>query len=396
VHHHDVRRAVRVAQEILAALVVVGLSILPQRSAGAPTPVNGADLAQIAPIVQSEIGLGHVHGAVILVGNRERILYRQAFGQRVIGPDQAAMTADTIFDLASLTKVVATAPAIMQLAERGRLDLDRPAADYWPAFGANGKDRITVRDLLIHYSGLRADLDLSQEWRGYDTAMGMIVAEAPIAPPRTKYLYSDINFEALGRIVERVSGMSLDDYGRKRIFWPLHMIDTGFLPSPALRNRIAPTEDAHGNIHWGDVHDATSRWMGGVAGHAGVFSTADDLSTFARMILGGGEVDGVRVMSRRSVEEMTRQQSPPGGHARALGWELGGPDGYTPFPGGTFGHLGFTGTMIWLDPADDLYAIVLTNRTYPDGTGDAAPLRKAVMSVLTSAIEHSRTRLESK
>lgn len=366
---------------------VAALALLPAPAGGEANGLDrseGAGGSGIAPIVLGEIATGRIAGAVVLVGDRDRILYRRAFGNRLLGSRPRPMTPATIFDLASVTKVVATTPAVMQLVDAGRLDLDMPVARYWPAFGFNGKGRITLRQLLSHCSGLRADLSVATEWRGYNTAMAMILAETPIAPAGERYLYSSINFEVLGEIVRRVTATPLDRYCKAAIYSPLRMTDTMFLPPARLHDRIAPTEDHDGLRHWGEVHDATSRWMGGVAGHAGVFSTVDDLSRYARMVLGGGSLDGTRILSAGTVQEMARRQSPPGGHARGLGWELGGTDGFAGFPPGSYGHLGFTGTMIWIDPGRGRYAAVLTNRTYPDGKGDAGPLRRAIMGVLAS------------
>jgi len=372
----------------LAAIVLV-MACAPADALGARA-LLAADLAPIEAIAESEVRAGRIPGAVILIGTRDRVLYRRAFGHRTFKPAPAPMTPDTIFDLASVTKVVATATAIMQLVDRGRLALDDRVARHWPQFGANGKSGITVRDLLTHYSGLRPDLDLSEEWSGYDTAMKMIVMEAPVAPRGTRYLYSDINFEVLGELVRRLAGATLDAYCRKHIFGPLRMKGTGFLPAAALLDRIAPTQDLPGRVHWGGVHDATARWMGGVSGHAGLFATADDLAIYARMLLNGGRANGVRVLSKRSVGRMLARQSPPGAaRARGLGWDRGGPDGYPVFPAGTYGHLGFTGTMVWIDPGAGLYAVVLTNRSYPDGKGRADPLRKAILELLSAAPRRS-------
>jgi CubicO group peptidase (beta-lactamase class C family) len=348
----------------------------------APHTVTAVNFEPVSAIVTQEIANGHIPGAVILIGNSHGDLYRRSFGQSVLGANPRPMSTDTIFDLASITKVVATTIAVMQLAESGKLDLDAPAARYWPGFAANGKAGITLRQLLTHYSGLPPDLDLSHDWRGYGTAMAMIAAVAPQSPPGTRYVYSDLNFQILGELVRRASGLPLDRYCREHIFRPLGMHDTGYLPSHLLLDRIAPTEDSQGHVHWGDVHDAAARLMGGVAGHAGVFSTADDLKIFARMLLNHGAWNGTRILRAQSVDRMTQIESPPGGHTRGFGWDLGGPDGDTYFPAGSYGHLGFTGTMIWVSPSMDLFAIILTHRVYPDGQGEAGPLRKAILKLI--------------
>ena len=367
-----------------AAVLLVGLA---PASGGGPAGLQSADFTPITATAQTEVAEGHIPGAVILIGTLRRTLYRQAIGSRVLKPGPEPMRTDTIFDLASLTKVVATTPAVMQLVEQKKLALDAPVARYWPAFAANGKERITIRELLTHYSGLAADLDLGSEWSGYDTAMAMIVAAKPQAPAGERYLYSDMNFEILGELVHRVSGVTLDRYVAQHVFAPLGMTETSFLPPEKLRSRIAPTEDNGGHVHWADVHDATARRMGGVAGHAGLFSTADDLAIYARMMLSGGIWHGVRILRAGSVRAMTHRASPPDRRrAHGLGWDLGGADGFTRFPAGTYGHLGFTGTMIWIDPAAGVFAVVLTNRVYPDGKGDADYLRRAVIATVMQAI----------
>lgn len=373
------------------SLIGVGLALVSIEAAPDMRLALSADtLTPIANIVQREISNGHIPGAVVLIGQEHEIVYRQAFGSRVSRPLIIPMTVDTVFDLASLTKVVATTTAIMQLVERGRLDLDAPASVYWPAFAAAGKEAITIRDLLTHYSGLKPDLSMRRRWFGYRTAMNMLIAERPLYPTRAQYVYSDENFEILGEIVQRVSGMSLDRYCEERIFTPLRMMDTRFRPSHNQAGRIAPTRspriEGHVTV---TVNDPTAQRMGGIAGHAGLFATADDLAIFARMLLEGGTLGGAQVLSRQSVALMTRPQSPPkGSRVRGLGWDLAPPFTTTSdesLPVASYGHTGFTGTMIWIDPASHSYVIVLSNRTYPDGGGDAQPLRKAILAHLSSS-----------
>jgi uncharacterized protein YbbC (DUF1343 family)/CubicO group peptidase (beta-lactamase class C family) len=378
----------------IAALALLQLAAAACALAAPPSSnvasLRSSDLEPIAGIVSAEIEAGRIPGAVVEIGQGEAVLYRGAFGYRELAPRRVAMTPDTIFDLASLTKPVATAVAIMQLSERGRLELDAPAARYWPAFGRNGKDRITLRDLLTHYSGLPADLDLSHEWNGRAAALEMIEAETPRYPPGTHYQYSDINFEVLGEIVRRVSGLALDAYCRTRIFGPLGMDHTAFRPPPAWRDRTAPTLGAGGKLRLGLVHDPTAERMGGVAGHAGLFSTADDLAIFARMLLDGGRSGKSRILAPRSIAEMTAPQSPEGAaHPRGLGWDLAAPMASNRaqlLPVGSYGHTGFTGTMLWISPSAKTYVIVLTNRTYPDGAGDAGPLRNKVLALVSDRL----------
>lgn len=375
-----------------AGLIIgVGVGVLPADVAPAtPRALTADTLAPIADIVHREIDGGHVPGAVVLIGQEDEIVYRHAFGLRATRPQAVPMTVDTIFDLASLTKVVATTTAVMQLVERGTLDLDAPASTYWPRFAAAGKQAITIRDLLTHYSGLRPDLTLRRPWSGSRMARKLLVADRPLHPPGMEYVYSDENFEVLGEIVRRVSGMSLDRYCEEHIFGPLLMMDTRFRPSRSQAGRIAPTSSAQVNERGSPVvNDPTARRMGGVAGHAGLFSTADDLAIFARMLLDGGTVRDARVLNRQSITRMTQPASPPAGsRVRGLGWDLAAPFGASSDEGfsGSYGHTGFTGTLIWIDPASRSYVIVLSNRTYPDGRGDAQALRRAILAHVAASL----------
>jgi uncharacterized protein YbbC (DUF1343 family) len=350
-------------------------------------------LAGIAALVEAAIQTKQCPGAVVLIGHDGKVVYRQAFGARALIPERQPMSVDTIFDIASLTKVIATTTAVMQLVEQGKILLSALVGDYWPEFKANGKELITVRELMTHYSGLRPDLDLKPEWTGYKTAMEMIVAERPIVPPGTRFIYSDINFETLGELVRRVSGEPLDVYCVEHVFKPLGMKDTLFKPPALLRERVAPTQFQHGasgKMLWGEVHDPTAYNMGGVAGHAGLFSTADDLSIFAEMLLDGGTHNGVRILSPLTVEKMTTPQTPPNKMAlRGLGWDLDSPFASNRgelYEVGSFGHTGFTGTSLWIDPVTRTYVILLTNRVHPDGKGDVVPLRTQVASLVAGAL----------
>jgi CubicO group peptidase (beta-lactamase class C family) len=355
--------------------------------------VSAGGLSPIADIVQQEIARGHIPGAVVLIGRGHEILYREAFGLRASRPESMPMTVDTIFDLASLTKVIATTTAVMQLVERGKLDLEESASTYWREFAAAGKQAITIRDLLTHYSGLRPDLSLKRPWFGYETAMTMLAAERALHPTRTRYVYSDENFAVLGELVRRVSGMPLDRYCEAYIFKPLGMMDTAFRIPRRQASRIAPTSSSGTNRHEDIVvHDPMARRMGGVAGHAGLFSTADDLAVFAAMLLDEGTFRGVRVLNRESVALMSQPASPPAApRVRGLGWDLVSPltIGSDERAAGPYGHTGFTGTMIWIDPASYKYVIVLSNRTYPDGRGDAQELRKAILALVSAPLGYA-------
>ena len=377
-------------------VVAAGTSLSADEAHPTAAELPAGQLSSLTASVEQAIAAGKCHGAVVLVGHQGKIIYRRAFGYRVLAPRKVRMTVDTIFDLASLTKVLATAPAVMQLVEEGRIRLADNVAEYWPDFKANGKEHISIRALLTHYSGLRPDLDLKPGWSGYETALKMIIDEKPVAPPGTRFIYSDINFETLGELVRRVSGEPLDIYSARHIFGPLGMKETGFKPLqrwPQKRARIAPTlmePGPRGLQLWGEVNDSTARSMGGVAGHAGVFSTANDLAIFAEMLLHGGTYDGVRVLSSQSVEKMTSPQSPPNKTAvRGLGWDIDSPYSSVRgelFPVGSFGHSGYTGTSIWVDPLSRTYVIVLTSRLYPAGKGDVTGLRAKVATLVAATV----------
>jgi uncharacterized protein YbbC (DUF1343 family)/CubicO group peptidase (beta-lactamase class C family) len=384
----------------LAALAVAAL-IAARLAAQIPSTIleSSAGFAPIAPMVEAAIARHELPGAVILVGRGDAVVYRQAFGQRAVLPAPEAMTEDTIFDLASLTKVVATTTSVMKLVEEGRIRLNDPVTRFIPEFERYGKGAISIQHLLTHTSGLRPDLELEVEFHGADEAIRRAVAETPAAPPGERFVYSDINFFLLGDIVRRVSGERLDQYARARIFEPLGMTETTFLPPESWRPRIAPTE-ACAPLAWpcaagmpflrGVVHDPTSRRMDGVAGHAGLFSTAADLARFCRMLLGDGRLGAARILSPATVARMTSPSTPPAMHAvRGLGWDIDSSFSSNRgelFPIGSYGHTGFTGTSLWLDPGSMSYVIFLSNRVHPDGKGDVTALRAKVATVAAAAL----------
>jgi uncharacterized protein YbbC (DUF1343 family)/CubicO group peptidase (beta-lactamase class C family) len=348
-----------------------------------------ADLEFIAPIVETQIRDGRIPGAVVLVGHRGKVVYRQAFGSRALEPTAEAMTVDTIFDLASLTKAVATTTAVLQLAERRRLNLDAPVSRYWRGFSAHRKGAITIRQLLAHTSGLRADFEGKQTWTGAEAAARRVAGETPVAPPGSRMIYSDLNFLVLGELVRRVSGQPLDAYCRRRIFEPLAMDSTRFLPPESWQARIAPAERADAGLPRGIVHDPTARRMGGVAGHAGLFSTADDLATFAQALLDGGVGHSHRILRRETVAQLMLPQPPAAGpDLRGLGWRAEPPlvanRDELP-PAGAIVHFGYTGTALWVDPVTETYLIVLTNRLHARA-GDADPLRRQIAGLVGAAL----------
>jgi uncharacterized protein YbbC (DUF1343 family) len=353
----------------------------------AAVPAHGVALAAVDAVIQQAISEGQIPGAVLIVGHDGQVVYRKAYGLRALEPQREGMTLDTVFDLASLTKVIATTTAVMRLVEQGKVRLNDPVAKYLPEFAQNGKEDITVRQLLTHYSGLAPDLDLKTVWEGKQTAYRMAFAETPQDAPGSKFSYSDINFIVLGALVEQVTGESLDEYAVQHIFVPLKMMRTRFVPPTAWRAKIAPTQyDENGHMLLGVVHDPTARRMGGVAGHAGLFSTGDDLAKFAQALLNGG--DGI--LSALSVEKMTRPEQPPSAPVlRGFGWDIDSPFSSNRgdlLPVGSFGHTGWTGTSIWIDPTTRTYIILLTNAVHPRGKGTAIALRSKVATAVAAAL----------
>lgn len=366
----------------LLLVLVAGLAGAQERFAGS----KDLDEAIEAAIAEDEIP-----GAVLLIGNNGKVLHRKAYGNRVLVPAKEAMTVDTIFDAASLTKVVATTSSIMKLFEQGKIRLSEKVSVYLPDF-QNGNSNITVRQLLTHFSGLRPDLDLSPPWSGYELGIRKALIDKPTGAPGERFVYSDINFLLLGEMVRKLSGKPLDEFAKEVVFTPLGMRDTMFRPPATLRARIAPTEQYTGMARplRGVVHDETSRFMGGVAGHAGLFTTAADLSKYAEMLIHAGEADGKRVFSPLTVRKFTEPQTPPDQTIlRGLGFDIDSQFSSNRgelFPIGSFGHTGFTGTSMWVDPVTQSYVILMTNSVHPFRRPAIAPLRSKIATIAAAAL----------
>ena len=368
--------------KVLLALALAGLAAA-QTFSGSPA---------LDAVVDQAVHDGLIPGAVLIVAHDGEILHRKAYGQRALVPAREPMTLDTIFDAASLTKVIATTPSLMKLFEQGKLRIADPVTSYLPEF-QGGKSTITIRDLMTHFSGLRPDLDLEPSWSGYDTGIARALIDKPAGPPGVRFVYSDINFELLGEIVRRLSGQPLDQYAREKIFEPLGMRDSMFRPPASLRSRIAPTEldPGTGLPFRGVVHDPTARYMGGVAGHAGLFTTAGDLSKFASMMLAMGVSEsGSRILSPLTIRKFTSPESPPDQPIlRGLGWDVDSPYSSNRgelFPIGSYGHTGFTGTSIWIDPSTRSYVILLANSVHPNRGKNLSPLRARVATIAAAAL----------
>ncbi len=345
-------------------------------------------LAAMEAVIATGIDEKKMPGCVVCVGRNGKIAWLKAYGNKQVEPETVPMTTDTVFDMASITKPVATASSIMLLIERGQLKLTDKVSALIPEFAVNEKQDITVRDLLIHQSGLLADNSIADYQNGPAVAMQKIYALKLLNPIGTKFVYSDVNFILLGDIVQRVSGDSVHTFSQREIFSPLGMHDTGYLPREELRQRTAPTEQRDGQWMRGEVHDPRAFKLGGIAGHAGLFSTADDLAIYASMMLSSGKWGETQVFQPQTVSLMTAP-NPVSSGLRGLGWDK--QTGYssnkgTALTASAFGHGGFTGTVLWIDPELDLFFIFLSNRVHPNGKGSVNSLAGKLATIAAEAL----------
>ncbi len=369
--------------------------------------MNSEALRQLDSMIDSALVAGVAPGAALVVGRHGRIVRMRGYGT-LDGPGTAAVTPETIWDMASLTKVIGTTTAVMQLIDAGRLSLDDRVVQYlpWWSEGDARKAQVTVRQLLLHRAGLPAFRRWFLEMEGRPAYIEAIGAEPLEADPGGATVYSDIGVMTLALIVEEISGNRLDAYLEDALFAPLGMSDTGFLPAPELRSRIAPTEidELRGGKMHGRVHDENADAFGGVAGHAGLFSSGQDLAVFAQLMLDQGEVrecdpsqigapcrisaaGGERLVQSATIEQFTRRFDDSS--SRAFGWDT--PEGRSSagafFGRGAFGHTGYTGTSIWIDPDLDLFVILLTNRVNPTRDNSRhVPFRRAVHDAVAQSI----------
>ena len=392
-HALPATRHLRRRHALLLATAAATLGACARTSHGQRTTRN---MAGIDHLLEQAVATHATPGVVCAIGHAGKVVYRSVRGQRAIAPVAETMTWDTVFDMASLTKAVITAPCVMQLWEQGRFDLDDPVCRYLPHFAAAGKSGITIRHLLTHYSGLQPDLGLTDKWHGRDAAFRLAMNTVPDHPPGSRFVYSDINFITLGFLVEKLSGMTLDTYATRYILAPLGMRMSRFLPPETWRAQIAPTQfDDDGHMLRGQVHDPSARRMGGVAGHAGLFSTADDMCVYAQALLDrrAGRPSAFPLQTRTLVMMTTPQQPQGQTDLRGLGWDIS--THYSSsrgdrFPMNSFGHTGFTGTSLWLDPDSDTYVLILTNRVHPDGRGNVIRLRHDVATAAAIALSIPR------
>ncbi len=344
--------------------------------------------AAIDALVEQGIEQGEMAGAMVAVADRRSTLFAQAYGDRQVEPERVEMTLDTLFDLASLTKPIATACSVMKLMEPGKIELDTPVAHYLPEFGANGKEAVTVTDLLLHQGGLIPDNALGDYDHGPEAAWEKICGLSLRQSPGEKFVYTDVGFIVLGQLVSRVDGRPLDEFSHQELFAPLGMTMTRFNPDADLRQRAAATERREDRWMVGEVHDPRAYRLDGVAGHAGLFSTAADLIVFGQMLLGEGVRDGQRVLNSQTVQTMAEPRKISRG-LRALGWDVRSPYSSNrgeSFSESAFGHGGFTGTVFWVDPQRELVFVFLSTRLHPDGRGTVNPLAGEIATVIGNAV----------
>jgi uncharacterized protein YbbC (DUF1343 family)/CubicO group peptidase (beta-lactamase class C family) len=367
--------------------MTLGVSLLVASFALGDAKLDPLILAKMDSAIEQAIEQKKLPGGVLWFEHKDET-YTKSFGQRAVEPTAEKMTADTVFDAASLTKVIATTTCVMKLIEEGKLSLEDKVQTLIPELtGDENKARITVRNLMTHTSGLFPIVRRGYDYSGYANGIALACGEASSGLANAGYRYSDINYILLGDIVRRVSGQTLDRFAKQHVFEPLKMVDSGFTPGAGLLPRIAPTERG---VPRGVVHDPTARAMDGVAGHAGLFTTAADLTRFAKMLLNGGELEGVRILKKETVKLMTSVQSPPNITARrGLGWDIDSPYSTSPrgaFPRGSFGHTGWTGTSFWVDPFSQSFLIFLSNRNHPTEAGSVKSLRHELATLAVEAI----------
>ena len=380
---------------ITASIAVICTSCL--RWPDAPQPpqelvrtFDQGKLDAIGVAIHEARGEKRLPGGVLWL-ERQDVSFHRAYGMASTRPVSTVAQGDTIYDAASLTKVVATTPAVLLLHERGKLNVQDPVRVHLPEFTGQGREAITIRQLLTHTSGLRPDISVNG-WSGHQECIAKCMAELPRAAPDERFIYSDINFQLLDEVVRRVSKKRLDVFCSEEIFGPLKMHDTGYNPPAAKRTRIAPTTVTDGKALLGVVHDPRARKTSGIAGHAGLFTTAPDLARYARMLLQAGELDGVRLFKPETVQLMTSVQTPPPLPARrGLGWDIdtgySSPRGHK-FPLGSFGHTGFTGPSLWIDPYSKTFVVFLCNRVHPTERGPSVvPLRRTIGTLAAEAVK---------
>jgi len=353
---------------------------------------NRYDFTNIDKVIQSAITDRVFPGAVVLVSKEGKIIYEKAFGHLTYDDTSAVVTTNTIYDIASLTKVIATTTAAMICYDRNLFDLEDPVPKYIPDFAHNGKENVTIKNLLLHNSGLPSFKPFYKKYSSPDEVINDIYSTPLQYQPGTKTIYSDLGIITLAKVIEKVTGKSLDDFSQAEIFKPLDMNSTYFNPPDSLKYKIAPTEYDNywrNKLVWGKVHDETAFMLNGVAGHAGLFSTASDISHLLLMLLNVGNYNSKRIIKGKTIQLFTKRYSQQS--TRALGWDTKSNTGSSAgdlFDSTSFGHLGFTGTSVWIDPKRDLFVVFLTNRVYPTRKNKKLhKVRPALHNAIIKAIE---------
>ncbi len=344
------------------------------------------DLSGISHVIKEEIKQGNIPGAVVLIGQANKVLYWKAFGHEVNEPFQEKMSKNTIFDLASLTKPIATATSILILADRGKIKLDDYAGNFLPSFACNGKEEVRLDHLLTHTSGLPPYTNADSLKNAYgapcaDKLIDKICDVNAVSKPGEKFRYSCLGYITLARIVEIVSGQNIDDFAGGNIFAPLGMKHTGYNPPAFNEKDIAATQIVDGQLLRGTVHDPLARLMGGISGNAGLFSTAYDLSIYCQMLLSSGKWKGKKILSPEAVSLLTTAQS----HSRAYGFDVDSSYSWVKASFASqnaFCHTGYTGTSIVCDPESEVYVIILTNRAHPHDKGASKPIRTKIADIV--------------
>ena len=382
---------------LILSMLVFGMTI----SASAdPKPLDPDHAGQIDRAVAAAIELKMTPGAVVVAGRSDGTVFARGYGNYTYEPDSPKVKVDTIYDLASLSKSIGCATSIMVLADRGKLSVTDPLSKYLPALRTEDKKDITIEQCLLHKAGFVADNPMKDFAGTPEQSLAKVYGAKLKYKPGKDYIYSDNSFIILGEVVKAVSDEPLDEFAKQNIFTPLKMTDTMYNPPQSLWQRIAPTEKRNGQWIAGQVHDPRAFALGGVAGHAGLFGTAEDVARWCRMLLNKGELDGVRILSAATVEEMTKPRSmkDSDGNRVIRGYGLDVDSKLSPSPRGrrfekgkTFGHTGYTGTSLWIDPANDVFVILLTNRVHPDDDAEIGTLRKRIATIVAEGLLPQKT-----
>lgn len=388
----------------MKTLILLGMAVMMTSSISLASGENFSDetIGRIDRAVAAGTELEMTPGAVVVAGRADGIVFQKAYGHMTYDPSSASMNVDTVFDLASLSKTIGCASSIMILADRGKLDVKDPVSKYIPGMDRDDKRDITIEQCLLHRAGFVPDNPIKDFEDGPEKALENVYAAKLKYKTGTDYEYSDNSMIVLGEVVKAVSGQRLDEFAKENVFTPLKMTRTTYNPPKEWRDNIAPTEKRNTkDKEWivGEVHDPRARVLDGVAGHAGVFATGGDVARFCRMMLNKGELNGTRILSEKTIAEMTKPRpltnAKKDTFVRAYGFDVdtkgsASPRGKVFTKGKSFGHTGYTGTCYWIDPTNDAFCILLTNRVHPDDDAEIGTLRKRVATIVGEALKKSK------